>query len=613
MSKATSVDVEKDAQSDYAHLTNSSIQTFCWEGITVTVKDRHTKEPKNILSDINGVVKAGEMVALMGPSGSGKTTLLNVLAHRKATSKSTVQKSIYLNGTQPSLHDFRKVSAYVEQDDALIGSLTVEETLNFAARLSLPSNISKSERMDRISSLISAFGLQAQRDSLIGTPIRKGVSGGQKRRVSVAAQLITSPKILFLDEPTSGLDSAASFEVVDFVRRIAKSYKILVIASIHQPSTATFDLFDSLILLSQGKTIYSGPVSELKDYFAAAGHPIPLYTNPAEHIIQLVNTDFSSASTDAPTRLHTLHTFYTTSPLSQTLRTSITLTTTSPSRTPLLPITTPSPSPFLTPLTLLHRSLLKSHRDILTYGLRLAMYLCLSLLMGTVWLRLSASSSNIQAFTTAIFFSGAFMSFMAVAYIPSYLEDLALYTKERANGLYGPTSFLIANFLIGIPFLFLIALLFSIIAYFLCNFRPGADGFWMFVLWLFLDLVAAEALVVLIASLVPIFVVALAATAFANGVWMCVGGFMVEPGKLNVFWRYVFHYVDYQAWVFRGMMVNQFQGTRYSCGEGCWVEGVEVLEGYGYGTGGVGKGVGILMGIVVGYRVLGWIALWARK
>ena len=158
--------------------------------------------------------------------GSGKTTLLNVLAHRAATTDATIQETLAINGTPTSLASFRKLSSYVEQEDALVGSLTVRETLHFAAQLALPSSVSKAERKARIEGLLSSFGLHDQADTIIGTPIRKGVSGGQKRRVSVAAQLMTSPKILFLDEPTSGLDSAASWEVMSFVKELAKKHKV---------------------------------------------------------------------------------------------------------------------------------------------------------------------------------------------------------------------------------------------------------------------------------------------------------------------------------------------------------------------------------------------------
>jgi ABC-type multidrug transport system permease subunit len=129
------------------------------------------------------------------------------------------------------------------------------------------------------------------------------------------------------------------------------------------------------------------------------------------------------------------------------------------------------------------------------------------------------------------------MSFMAVAYVPAVIEDLNTLSKERANGLYGPLPFVIANFLIGTPYLFVIALLFSIVSYWLGNFWNTAQGFWLYVLWLFLDLLAAEGLVVLVTSIAPIFVVSLAVTAFANGLWMSVGGFLVPLGTLNVFWK----------------------------------------------------------------------------
>ena len=156
------------------------------------------------------------------------------------------------------------------------------------------------------------------------------------------------------------------------------------------------------------------------------------------------------------------------------------------------------------------------------------------------------------------FFGSAFMSFMAVAYVPAFLEDRAMFVKERSNGLYGPTAFLVSNFLIGLPFLFLISILFSLVSYWLINMQPTATAFFTWIMWLFLDLIAAESLVVLIASIFPNFVVALALIAFANGLWMSVGGFLVSMPILNVFWKYVFHYIDYQAYVFQGMMVNEF-------------------------------------------------------
>ena len=236
------------------------------------------------------------------------------------------------------------------------------------------------------------------------------------------------------------------------------------------------------------------------------------------------------------------------------------------------------------------------------------------------------------------------MSFMAVAYVPSFLEDRATFVKERQNGLYGATAFMLSNFLIGLPYLctyqiskpkprtqqligltVLITVIFSVIAYWLGNFQPTAQAFFIWIMWLFLDLLAAESLVVLLSSIFPNFVISLALTAFANGLWMCVDGFMVNPQILNVFWRYVFHYIDYQSYVFQGMMVNEFAHRTYSCGADCQcmyqtelasqckIAGQGVLDQYGYKTGRTGEWVGILLAIILGYRLLGWIALVLRK
>ncbi len=358
---------------------------------------------------------------------------------------------------------------------------------------------------------------------------------------------------------------------------------------------------------------------------------MPLHINPAEYILDLVNVDFASNQTEAEHRLSRITNLWRDSAYrpqeSQNAAASF-----DPSRRPvsLPPLT--KRSQLLIPVTLLHRNWIKSYRDVLMYGIRLAMYFGLAIMMGTVWLRLKSGQDYIQPFINAIFFGSAFMSFMSVAYVPAYLEDRSTFIKERANGLYGATSFLVANFFIGLPWLFLISVLFSIIAYWLCNFRPDASAFFTFVMWLFLDLVAAESLVVFMASIFPVFVVALALTAFMNGLWMSVGGFLVNPTVLNVFWKYWARYIDFQSYVFQGMMVNEFSQRIFDCSPGppnsrtgcmcmypsslqgqCQIDGKAVLQSYGYHQGHTGLWVGILLCIVLGYRLLTLAVLMLKK
>lgn len=280
---------------------------------------------------------------------------------------------------------------------------------------------------------------------------------------------------------------------------------------------------------------------------------------------------------------------------------------------------------------LVHRGFLKAFRDATAYAFRAVMYLGLALLVGTVWLRLEPTDRNAQSFINAIFFGGAFMSLMAVASVPAFLEDRAVFQKERADGLYGPSLFVLSNFLVGLPFLLSFSVLFSSVAYWLCNFRPSLAGYCAWILWLFLDLIAAESLAVLVSSAIPMFVASLAITAFWNGIWMCTGGFIVHGDALNPFWKYAFHYIDYQAYVFQGMMVNEFERRVYSCvasaddsgrcscvyenpsaGE-CSVSGRHILQLYGIGPDGFAQRLASILGIIALLRMFGWLVLRLRR
>lgn len=344
-------------------------------------------------------------------------------------------------------------------------------------------------------------------------------------------------------------------------------------------------------------------------------------TNPAEFLLDLVNVDLDKNGEVKRRTQDVIETWFYSEDF-KALNASI--LSPSSSKTNLSKLSLPGPSQWTVCLTLLHRSWIKSRRDVVVYGIRIIMYLGLAIMMGTVFLRFGDEQKYIQPYINAIFFGGAFMSFMAVAYVPAFLEDLSTFQLERANGLVSPLPFILSNFVIGLPFLFVIAVLFSVVEYWLTGFRANGSAFMMWVLWLFLDLIAAESLVVLVSSIAPIFVVALAITAFANGLWMVVDGFLVPMTILNPFWKYVFHYINYQAYVFQGMMVNEFEHREYKCarvqdGYQCVyagdlnsegkIGGEDVLQAFDIDTGLQGTWLGIMVGIIAGYRILGYLAL----
>lgn len=341
-------------------------------------------------------------MALMGPSGSGKTTLLNTLAQRQTAG---VTGKVTVNGLEQPLSTHRKISAFVDQEDTLIGSLTVRETLTFSGKLALPPTVRKPELRARVDRLIDAFGLQSQSDNLIGALFRKSLSGGQKRRVSVATQLMTSPKILYLDEPTSGLDSTASFEVMSFLHDFARRNKILMVVSIHQPSTKTFELFDKIYLLSQGRTCFAGSREDLVPFLNSVDLPVPPLTNPAEHILDITNVDFSTdvEENSGQERLDRLVGAWERSEQADILRRAVAEDhQATDQHVPVSPTDDHKPSAGGQIVTLLHRSFTKSYRDLTAYWVRVAMYMGLAFMMGTVWVRLSTHQDHIQPFINAI-------------------------------------------------------------------------------------------------------------------------------------------------------------------------------------------------------------------
>ena len=254
-------------------------------------------DTKHILKSINGSAKSGELLAIMGPTGCGKTSLLNVLAARAPTGNQQFAQlvgNIFVNGKPREDERFRNVSAYVLQDDKLFPHLTVYETLIIAAHFYLPSEIPLEEKEQLVDDVIAELGLTKARNTIIGDEKVRGVSGGERRRANIATQLITNPAVLFLDEPTSGLDSFQAQSVMEAMKSMAENNR-MVISVIHQPRSSIYNMFDRLLLLSEGKQMFFGYASEAVAYFSAAGYPCPSHFNPSDYFLDILSPDTRSA------------------------------------------------------------------------------------------------------------------------------------------------------------------------------------------------------------------------------------------------------------------------------------------------------------------------------
>ncbi|ORY27652.1 P-loop containing nucleoside triphosphate hydrolase protein [Naematelia encephala] len=282
-----------------SHMTRDAIDvevrnlTFVWRrrGRGIIKEKRRT-----ILDSVSAVFPAGEVSAILGPSGAGKSTLLQLLAHRPITASplshfTTSGQLLFAN--QPASSTSRSNVAFVEQDDDWhLPSLTVRETLRYAAILRLPNKMPRREKVARAETVLRMLGLKDCADLPVGGQLLKGISGGEKRRLSLAVQMINDPAVLLVDEPTSGLDASIALSVMQVLRDIAATGRT-VIATIHQPRSDIWRLADNVMLLAKGGVVaYSGKRADAVSYFTSIGHPVPSeFFNPADHLLDLVSVD----------------------------------------------------------------------------------------------------------------------------------------------------------------------------------------------------------------------------------------------------------------------------------------------------------------------------------
>ncbi|GMI80600.1 ATP-binding cassette G24 [Hibiscus trionum] len=290
------IEKEKAQQQDNKNLTFSGVVSMAtdpemrkrplieisFKDITLTLKGKE----KHLLRCVTGTIKPGRITAVMGPSGAGKTTFISALAGKAMGCKKT--GLILINGKNESIRSYRKIIGYVPQDDIVHGNLTVEENLWFNAKCRLPAHLSKPDKVLVVERVIESLGLQMVRDSLVGTVEKRGISGGQRKRVNVGLEMVMEPSLLILDEPTSGLDSASSLQLLRALRHEALE-GVNICMVLHQPSYSLFQMFDDLVLLAKGGfTVYHGSAKKAEQYFAGLGIHVPDRVNPPDHFIDIL-------------------------------------------------------------------------------------------------------------------------------------------------------------------------------------------------------------------------------------------------------------------------------------------------------------------------------------
>jgi ATP-binding cassette subfamily G (WHITE) protein 2 len=509
-----------------------------------------TKTP--ILTKLNGTFGPG-LTAIMGPTSAGKTTFLNLLTGLVPPTITTTGER-RINGQKYSAHDVH--FGYVWQTDDLNGRLTVYETLAYAAQLQL-SDFSHEQREERIVSLLKEFGLFHVKDTIVGTPLKKGISGGQRKRVSVCLALLTEPKLIVLDEPTAGLDSVNALRLVESLKeRTQRGCTIITV--IHQPQRAIYELLDRLVLLRSGEIIYDGEAQKCIPYMTSLGVEYESGNNPADHIMEVISPRLGESRAQLEARCIVKKSFI----------------------PPVVDLEVnsghPLPKPQVLPNAqkqfwiLFRRQGQQELRNYSVHLLNLFTTTGCAALIGAVWFQLPLTPKGISKRPAALFFCVVNQSlFGAMKTIIAFPEQRTIMLRERRAKMYSCSPAVQAWFIVELLYTVPWALLFSFVAYFMIGLQKEPGRFFLFALFMFLDKNCASSLAQLICAATGS--ATLAAVILPMALEMCrlFSGFFLVPKLLpNYFsWLDPLSYVKY-AYV--GVALNELDhGLHANCLPNC--------------------------------------------
>uniref|UniRef100_A0A7S3SBL1 ABC transporter domain-containing protein n=1 Tax=Emiliania huxleyi TaxID=2903 RepID=A0A7S3SBL1_EMIHU len=507
--------------------------TVRWTDVTKEVPLDDNKSTRRILHGVSGVAVPGEVLALMGPSGSGKTTLLNCLHPERRGAR--VGGGVTCNGRPMRKREKRRI-AYVLQEDHLFQQLTVYETLLFTARLRLAT--SEADKVAAVNSTIETLGLEKCRKTALSL-----CSGGEKKRVSIATEMLTDPSILLLDEPTSGLDSTTAAALMRTLKSVAAEGRT-VVSSIHQPASNVFMSFDCVLLLCDGRSVFYGPPSATMPYFANLGFQCPAAYNPADFAMDLVNAPGDEGLTNKKTMVDAYAegkcpTAY--SPADAAEESS--LATVEGSLT-LKGGDAADGAKWATgwayQLSVLTRRSFRICRADLLTRISLLECLCVTVIVGLLWWRTPWSEERVHARFSYVFFAMIFWPFSALfSALTSFPQERAILERERASGSYRLSAYFLSKSLAETPLRMAFPLLYLLVSYWMAGICDNFGVFLGFVAIELLVVIAGESLGYLIGVTFVNLRRAMAACTIVVILLMLVGGFFLEGAVIPLWMRWL--------------------------------------------------------------------------
>ncbi|ENN81632.1 hypothetical protein YQE_01995, partial [Dendroctonus ponderosae] len=548
--------------------------TLAWSDLTVHARTKIKGKLiyKRIINSVTGALKSGSLAAIMGASGAGKSTLMAALGYRQ-TGEMQVDGDIVING-RPIGSYMKHLSGYMPQEDLFVGSLTVLEHMNIMAHLKLDRLISSQEKSLKIKTILNQLGLRRCANTCIGARGHKGLSGGEKKRLAFATELLNDPPILFCDEPTTGLDSYSAQKIVSIMSRMSTNGKT-ILCTIHQPSSAIFGMFTQLILVADGRIAYMGRRATAIEFFEDLGYVCPSSYSPADFFIKTLSTTVGHENNSRMT-VKKICDHYTVSDYA------------------------------------------KEVDVVVQYEFHMGRAEGIALIVG-----LSFYSTNfftqkgIQAVQGAIFMFVCENTFNPMySVLAEFPENIPLFVREFRSGLYHPATYYVSRILALLPGFLIEPLLFASIAYWIAGLRSTSYAFLMTTLITVLTTNVSCACGIMFSCAFESVPIAMAYLVPFDYLLMVTSGLFVKRGTIPVIigWS---RYLSWMMYSTESISIIQWQSIRnISCdiqdddSLPCLSDGTSVLDQYAFSEDNLACDIWNMFFLLIGFHLLGYVFLW---
>ncbi|EXB40953.1 ABC transporter G family member 5 [Morus notabilis] len=586
---------------------------------------------RQVLKEVNCKAKPWEIFAIVGPSGAGKSSLLEILAGKISPQSG----SVLVNGKSMDKARFKRTSGYVTQKDMLFPLLTVEETLMFSAKLRL--GLPQPHLASKVKSLLQELGLSHVAGARVGDDRVRGISGGERRRVSIGVDVIHDPKVLILDEPTSGLDSTSALQIVDMLKTMAETRGRTIVLSIHQPGFRIVKSFNSVLLLANGSVLHHGSVDQLRVNLRLMGLELPLHVNIVEFAIDSIENiqEHQKANHHIPQKKGIMPSYhhhhdnhdhdhqygesksgkFTLQQLFQESKVVDEEIIVNSGIIDLIPRDHEfANSRLKETIVLTHRFSRNIFRTKELFACRTVQMLLSGLVLGSIFCHLKDDLVGAQERVGLFAFILTFLLSSTIEALPIFLQEREILMKETSSGSYRVSSYAIANGLVYLPFLLILAVLFSIPLYWLVGLNTNFMAFLHFLLLIWLILYTANSVVVCFSALVPNFIVGNSVIAGVMGSFFLFSGYFISKNEIPKYWIFM-HFLSLFKYPFEGFLINEFSNSGKCLEylfEKCMVSGEDVLREEGYGEESRWRNVGVMVGFILVYRFISYVILRCR-